>query len=91
MSSICFCVLTNSFLGTLQPVSYLSSLPFSLLTCFVLLVLVESNVFFFLFPFLGIFLFFFSEIQLILDKLTSFHSDVLSSFFRPILILLMGV
>ena len=57
---------------------------------FRLSVLSESNIFFFfVFFFLSVSHPYFSEMKLILNKLTSFYSDVLSLFFSSILILLM--
>ena len=77
------------FLGTLQIVGPRSSLSLSLLTCSVLIVLAERKFFCcILFQFSY---FFWWEIQIALNKLTSFYSDVLPLLFSPILILLMDV
>ena len=87
-SSLCFRVLTSTSFGTPQIASLPSSLSFGLLTCSVLSDLAECKLFFRIF--FSVFLYFFSEMQLMLNKLTSLYSDVLSLIFSSILILLMG-
>ena len=90
VSSLCFHLVISLSLGTLQFVSPPSFHSFVLLTCLVPSVLTESQVFICI-SFLSVFLSFFSGMQVILNKLESFYSDVLSLFFSSILIILMGV
>ena len=79
-TSLCFHFLTTPFLGDLQFVNNLLFLFFlRFLICFVFSVLLDSEFFFCVFHFSGSY-YFFWEMQLILNQLTSFSSDVQHHF-----------